>query len=172
MEFDPAIVLLGAVVVLLVAIFIGVLCATRDRRTQVGAEAFDELHRRLEAIAPEIEVLAAQIRHLEEVEGLQREITHLREENQRLQHEWRKLLDEVAHVLLDLRDGGAFRALSWLRSSRSKPRRGGLRRERGDAPRVARNGVQLKLVRKRAQRAAPLQRTVRCVSWVWTKKAR
>jgi predicted nuclease with TOPRIM domain len=98
MEFDPAIVLLGAVVVLLVAIFIGVLCATRDRRTQVGAEAFDELHRRLEAIAPEIEVLAAQIRHLEEVEGLQREITHLREENQRLQHEWRKLLDEVARI--------------------------------------------------------------------------
>jgi cell division protein FtsB len=98
MEFDAAIVLLGAVVILLVAIFIGVLCATRDRRTQVRAEAIDELHRRLEATAPEIEVLAAQIRHLEEVEGLQRESTHLREENQRLQNEWRKLRDEVARI--------------------------------------------------------------------------
>ena len=98
MEFDPAIVLLGTVVILLVATFIGVVYATRDRWTQVSEEDFDELHSRLEAIAPEIALLAAQIRHLEEVEGLQREITHLREENERLQQEYGKLLHEVARI--------------------------------------------------------------------------
>lgn len=101
MEFDPAIVLLGAVVLLLVAILIGVLYAARDRRTQVSEEwvqDLDKLHARLEAIALEIALLAAQIRHLEGVEGLQREVTYLREENKRLQEEWRKLLGEVARI--------------------------------------------------------------------------
>ena len=79
MEFDPAIVLFGAVVLLLVAILIGVLYAARDRRTQVSEEwvqDLDWLHARLEAIALEIALLAAQIRHLEGVEGLQREVTY------------------------------------------------------------------------------------------------
>jgi len=101
MEFDPAIVLFGAVVLLLVAILIGVLYAARDRRTQVSEEwvqDLDKLHARLEAIALEIALLAAQIRHLEGVEGLQREVTYLREENERLQEEWRKLLGEVARI--------------------------------------------------------------------------
>ena len=101
MEFDPAIVLFGAVVLLLVAILIGVLYAARDRRTQVSEEwvqDLDKLHARLEAIALEIALLAAQIRHLEEVEGFQREVTHLREENKRLQEEWTTLLDEVARI--------------------------------------------------------------------------
>jgi cell division protein FtsB len=101
MEFDPAIVLFGAVVLLLVAILIGVLYAARDRRTQVSEEwvqDLDKLHARLEAIAVEVALLAAQIRHLEGVEGLQREVTYLREENKRLQEEWRKLLGEVARI--------------------------------------------------------------------------
>ena len=101
MEFDPAIVLFGAVVLLLVAILIGALYAARDRRTQVSEEwvqDLDWLHARLEAIALEIALLAAQIRHLEGVEGLQREVTYLREENKRLQEEWRKLLGEVARI--------------------------------------------------------------------------
>ena len=101
MEFDPAIVLFGAVVLLLVAILIGVLYAARDRRTQVSEEwvqDLDKLDARLEAIAVEVALLAAQIRHLEGVEGLQREVTYLREENKRLQEEWRKLLGEVARI--------------------------------------------------------------------------
>ena len=98
MQFDSAITLLGAVVILLVAIFLGVVYAARDQQTQVSEEDLDELHNRLEAIGAEIALLAAQIRHLEEVEGLQRESTHLREENNRRQHEWRKLLDEVARI--------------------------------------------------------------------------
>ena len=101
MQFDPAIVLFGAVVILLVAILIGVFYAARDRRTQVSEESvqdLEKLHGRLEAIALEIALLAAQIRHLEEVEGFQREVTHLREENKRLQEEWRTLLDEVARI--------------------------------------------------------------------------
>jgi peptidoglycan hydrolase CwlO-like protein len=101
MEFDPAIVLFGAVVLVLVAILIGVLYAARDRRTQVSEEwvqDLDKLDARLEAIAVEVALLAAQIRHLEGVEGLQREVTYLREENKRLQEEWRKLLGEVARI--------------------------------------------------------------------------
>ena len=101
MEFDPAIVLFGAVVLVLVAILIGVLYAARDRRTQVSEEwvqDLDKLDARLEAIAVEVAQLAAQIRHLEGVEGLQREVTYLREENKRLQEEWRKLLGEVARI--------------------------------------------------------------------------
>ena len=101
MQFDPAIVLFGAVVTLLVAILIGVLYAALDRRTPVSEKSvqdLDKLHARLEAIALEIALLAAQIRHLEEVEGFQREVTRLREENKRLQEEWRTLLDEVARI--------------------------------------------------------------------------
>ena len=98
MEFDPAIVLLGAVALLLGAILIGVVYASWDRRTRVSEDGVEELHSRLEAISSEIDILAAQIRHLEEVEGLRREITHLREENHRLHNEWRQLLDEVARL--------------------------------------------------------------------------
>ena len=43
-------------------------------------------------------MLAAQIVHLEEVEGLQCEVAHLREENKRLRQEWSKVLDEVARI--------------------------------------------------------------------------
>src|SRR5580704_13665585 len=119
MQFDPAIVLLGAVVILLVAVLIGVLYATRDRRSQVSEEDLDELHSRLEALAPEIALLAAQIVHLEEVDRLQREVAHLREENRRLQQEWRKLLDEVARItdLLGRRPPQEGSSLSSLRTS-------------------------------------------------------
>jgi hypothetical protein len=98
MEFDPAIVLLGAVAVLLGAILIGVLYTSWDRRPPVGEGDVEGLHRRLEAISSEVDILAAQIRHLEEVESLQREITNLREENHRLHNEWRQLLEEVARL--------------------------------------------------------------------------
>lgn len=98
MESDTAIVLLGAVVVLLAAIFFGVVYATRARRTPAAEEDLDELHHRIEAIGPGIALLSAQIRHLEEVEGLYREVAQLREDNQRLQQEYRTLLDEVARI--------------------------------------------------------------------------
>ena len=98
MEFDPAIVLLGAVALLLGAILIGVVYASWDRRTRVSEDGVEELQSRLEAISSEIDILAAQIRHLEEVEGLRREISNLREENHRLHYEWRQLLDEVARL--------------------------------------------------------------------------
>ena len=98
MEFDPANVLLGAVVVLLVATLLGVIYAARDRRAAVSEEELDDVHDRLEAIGPEIALLAAQTHHLEEVEGLQREVAQLRVENQRLQQEFRRLVDEVARI--------------------------------------------------------------------------
>lgn len=98
MEFDLANVLLGAVVILLMAILLGVIYAARDGRAQVSDEELDDLHDRLKAIGPEIALLAAQIHHLEEVEGLQREVAQLRVENQRLQHEYRRLADEVARI--------------------------------------------------------------------------
>jgi cell division protein FtsB len=93
MEFDPAIVLLGTVVLLLIAILVGVVYAARDG-TQAGEEV-DELLNRLETIAPGI---ADQIRHREEVERLRREIRQLREENERLRHDWRRLLQGLARI--------------------------------------------------------------------------
>jgi predicted nuclease with TOPRIM domain len=98
MEFDPANVLLGAVVILLVAILLGVVYAARDRRAHVSEEDLDDVHDHLEAIGPEIALLAARIHHLEEVEGLQREAAQLRVENQRLQQEYERLADEIARI--------------------------------------------------------------------------
>lgn len=83
----------------------------RDRRTHVTEEDLDELHNRLDAIGPEIPLLAAQISHLEEVETLQDEVGQLRAENQRLQQEYRKLLDEVARIAKLLRPA----SLGWAR---------------------------------------------------------
>jgi peptidoglycan hydrolase CwlO-like protein len=94
--------MLGAVVILLVAILIGVVvAATRDRRTQVSEEwiqDLDELQSRLEAMASEIALLDAQIAQLDEIETLQTEITHLRHENERLQRAGKELLDELARI--------------------------------------------------------------------------
>ena len=59
MEFDTANVLLGAVVILLVATLLGVVDAARDRRAKVSEEELDDVHDRLEAIGPEIALLAA-----------------------------------------------------------------------------------------------------------------
>jgi Tfp pilus assembly protein PilN len=70
MESDPGIVLLGAVVLLLAAILIGVVYATRDR-TQPREE---------------------------ELDALRREIGHLREDNERLRHGWRRWLDEFTRI--------------------------------------------------------------------------
>ena len=103
MEFDPANVLLGAVVILLVTILIGgvfaVVFATWGRRTRAGEDwlirDLDELHSRLEVIAPEIARLDAQIRHLESVQA---EVLHLLEENERLQQERNELLDVFARI--------------------------------------------------------------------------
>ena len=103
MEFDPANVLLGAVVILLVTILIGgvfaVVFATWGRRTRAGEDwlirDLDELHSRLEVMAPEIARLDAQIRHLESVQA---EVRHLLEENERLQQERNELLDVFARI--------------------------------------------------------------------------
>ena len=103
MEFDPANVLLGAVVLLLGVILLGVIYAARDRRAPVSEEELNDVHDRLETIGPEIALLAAQIHHLEEVEGLQREVAQLRIENQRLQQEYRRLVDEVSRIAQLLR---------------------------------------------------------------------
>jgi len=104
MEFDPAITLRVAVVILLITACLGVFYAARDWWSRVSEEDLDEeVHSRLEAIGREIALLATQIRHLEEVEGLQREVARLRGENQRLQQEYKRLLDEVARVAALLR---------------------------------------------------------------------
>ncbi len=103
MEFDPANVLLGAVVILLVTILIGavfaVVFATWGRRTRAGEDwlirDLDELHSRLEAMAQEIARLDAQISHLESVHA---EVLHLLEENERLQQERQELLDTFARI--------------------------------------------------------------------------
>jgi FtsZ-binding cell division protein ZapB len=102
MEFDPAIASLGAVVVLLVAILIGAAISARGHRgTQVSEEwvqELDKLHSRLDAIAPEITLLEAQIGHLEEFASLHAEATRLRQENGRLQRERKALLDELTRI--------------------------------------------------------------------------
>jgi predicted nuclease with TOPRIM domain len=104
MEFDPAITLRVAVVILLIAVCLGAFHAARDWWSRVSEEDLaEEVHSRLEAIGREIALLATQIRHLEEVEGLQREVARLRGENQRLQQEYERLLDEVARVAALLR---------------------------------------------------------------------
>jgi predicted RNase H-like nuclease (RuvC/YqgF family) len=104
MEFDPAITLRVVVVILLIAVCLGVFYAARDWWSRVSEEDLaEEVHSRLEAIGREIALLATQIRHLEEVEGLQREVARLRGENQRLQQEYERLLDEVARVAALLR---------------------------------------------------------------------
>ncbi len=107
MEFDPANVLLGAVVILLVTILIGavfaVVFATWGRRTRAGEDwlirDLDELHSRLEVMAQDIARLDAQIRHLElvQAEGLQ-----LLEENERLQRAGKEWLDELARIISEL----------------------------------------------------------------------
>ncbi len=82
MEFDPAITLRVAAVLLLIAVCLGAFYAARDWWSRVSEEDLaEEVHSRLEAIGREIALLATQIRHLEEVEGLQREVARLRGEN-------------------------------------------------------------------------------------------
>jgi predicted nuclease with TOPRIM domain len=103
MEFDPAITLRVAVVILLIAVCLGAFHAARDWSRVSEEDLAEEVHSRLEAIGREIALLATQIRHLEEVEGLQREVARLRGENQRLQQEYERLLDEVARVAALLR---------------------------------------------------------------------
>ena len=79
MEFDPAITLRVAVVILLITVCLGVFYAARDWWSRVSEEDLDEeVHSRLE-------------------------VARLREENQRLQQEYGRLRDEVSRVAALLR---------------------------------------------------------------------
>lgn len=94
MESDPAIVLLGGVVVLLVAILLGVVLAARDRSepgTDGWTDELDELHGRLATITQELATLRVEIGHLED-------LADLGEDDQRLREEDAKLVGALAQI--------------------------------------------------------------------------
>ena len=102
MEFDPAYVVLGAVVTLLVAIVIGgAILATWDRRRQRREEwvqELDELGNRLETMVSEMALLDAQVHQLEEIESLQSKVARLRHENEQLHQGYQELRDQIARI--------------------------------------------------------------------------
>jgi hypothetical protein len=82
MEFDPAIVLFGAVILLLAAILIGVIVAVIWPWSQSNSERRiqdrDDFGGRVAAMSQEIATFTAEIGHLyEEIERLQDERDHL-----------------------------------------------------------------------------------------------
>jgi hypothetical protein len=82
MEFDPAIVLFGAVILLLAAILIGVIVAATWPWSQSNSEPRiqdrDDFGGRVAAMGQEIATFTAEIGHLyEEIERLQGERDHL-----------------------------------------------------------------------------------------------
>ena len=82
MEFDPAIVLFGAVILLLAAILIGVIVAAIWPWSQPNSEPRiqdrDDFGGRVAAMSQEIATFTAEIGHLyEEIERLQDERDHL-----------------------------------------------------------------------------------------------
>jgi hypothetical protein len=82
MEFDPAIVLFGAVILLLAAILIGVIVAATWPWSQSNSEQRiqdrDDFAGRVAAMGREIATFTAEIGHLyEEIERLQDERDHL-----------------------------------------------------------------------------------------------
>jgi hypothetical protein len=82
MEFDPAIVLFGAVILLLAAILIGVIVAATWPWSQSTSEQpiqdRDDFGGRVAAMSQEIATFRAEIGHLyEEIERLQDERDHL-----------------------------------------------------------------------------------------------
>ena len=82
MEFDPAIVLFGAVILLLAAILIGVIVAAIWPWSQSNSESRiqdrDDFGGRVAAMSQEIATFTAEIGHLyEEIERLQDERDHL-----------------------------------------------------------------------------------------------
>ena len=82
MEFDPAIVLFGAVILLLAAILIGVLVAAIWPWSQSNSESRiqdrDDFGGRVAVMSQEIATFTAEIGHLyEEIERLQDERDHL-----------------------------------------------------------------------------------------------
>jgi hypothetical protein len=82
MEFDPAIVLFGAVILLLAAILIGVIVAAIWPWSQSNSESRiqdrDDFGGRVAVMSQEIATFTAEIGHLyEEIERLQDERDHL-----------------------------------------------------------------------------------------------
>ncbi len=102
MEYDTAIVLLSAVVILLVTILLGVVYAVaRDGREAVDEEwlhRLDELDARLAAMTQRSALLDAEIRHLEELEAVDAEAASFRDECDRLRTEYTHVVELLARI--------------------------------------------------------------------------
>jgi hypothetical protein len=101
MEYDVAVVLLSAVVLLLIAILLGVLyVATRDRREML--DDADDFDARLADMAQRLARLDTEARYLADLAAVHAEIIQLQEEVERLSQERADLLELLAHVTRSL----------------------------------------------------------------------
>ena len=102
MESDPAIVLLGAVVALLVANLVAVLYLVAGKgRTSADKESpneSNELDARLATMAQEIALLDTEIRHLGDLAAIDAEVARLEQASERLTAERADLLELLAHI--------------------------------------------------------------------------